>query len=893
MDRRRSVTAAALLILVPLLTRCSGDSNPPDASTVIAPGAGSYVLTTTSRGATYAPPFTGNGELGIRVPPLGQGRGGGDTPADAQLAGFYAQAPGAVQQRADIPNWTPLTFSEGTQSFAPTAGQDRDWSQSIDLRTGVITTSSIWTAADGRVTKLSYQVLTDRARADVALVRLTVVPRWSGLATVIDSIDGSSAALSTQVTKGWVPSERRDWVAVRAEGTGIEAVLVSQLATSPDVRGSIVPVDQLVEQSVGQRLRFNVVSGHSYTVTKLVTVVRSGESRPPEATAQQESAAVAARGPAAVFGDNDAAWAALWADRIDVLGNETLATEMNASEFYLWASARRGVDWSLSPGGLSSDGYNGHVFWDAETWMYPALLAQHPDLAEGIDDYRYARLAAARLHAAATGYQGARYPWESALDGTEQIPPPASLFTEGLYEQHITADIAIAQWQYYLATGNKAWLRRRGWPVIAAAAAFWASRASGGPGQPYHIDAVTGPDEENPDVDDDVYTNAAAAISLQDATAAAKALGLTAAAQWATIASALAVAVNHSLDINPEFSGYDGSMVKQADATLLTYPLGYPLPVNVARNDVDYYAVRTDPSGPSMSDAINSIDTMALGTPGCAGFVYTVRSVQPYMHDAFDQFSETSSGGVLTFMTGIGGFLQEFLYGYSGFRWGANAVRLAPTLVDGISGIVLRGMMWHGRRFTVTIGSHTSSVTVTGGGTLRLDVGSTLHAVAPGATLVIDTRRPDLPTGNDLVRCGAVSASSWTPNGPPLAAVDGSGATGWRPATVPATLTVRIPGGSRRISGATVRWGQRWPSPPSLTAPPPAGPVTVLRATSYVLQASGNGATWRTLSTVVGRTAGLRDELSFPAVEARYVRIRITASTGARSPLLDELTVRR
>ena len=58
----------------------------------------------------------------------------------------------------------------------------------------------------------------------------------------------------------------------------------------------------------------------------------------------------------------------------------------------------------------------------------------------------------------ATGFSGARFPWESALDGTEQIPPPVSVNSEGLYEQHITADIALAQWQYYQATGDRGWL---------------------------------------------------------------------------------------------------------------------------------------------------------------------------------------------------------------------------------------------------------------------------------------------------------------------------------------------------------------------------------------------------------------------------------------------------
>jgi len=155
-------------------------------------------------------------------------------------------------------------------------------------------------------------------------------------------------------------------------------------------------------------------------------------------------------------------------DRIDVSGDATLATDVNASEFYLWSSTRAGLDWSISPAGLSSNGYNGHIFWDAETWMFPSLLAQHPELAEGMDNYRFDRLAQAKIHAQRTGWAGARFPWESALDGTEQIPPPASINSEGLYEQHIVADVALAQWQYYLASGDKEWLSERGWPVISA-----------------------------------------------------------------------------------------------------------------------------------------------------------------------------------------------------------------------------------------------------------------------------------------------------------------------------------------------------------------------------------------------------------------------------------------
>ncbi len=82
-----------------------------------ARGAGSYRLTATNNGANYAPTFTGNGMLGVRVPDVGQGYAGGQVPAQSELAGFYAQPPGDVQQRANIPTWSTLGFSDGGQTF--------------------------------------------------------------------------------------------------------------------------------------------------------------------------------------------------------------------------------------------------------------------------------------------------------------------------------------------------------------------------------------------------------------------------------------------------------------------------------------------------------------------------------------------------------------------------------------------------------------------------------------------------------------------------------------------------------------------------------------------------------------------------------------------------------
>ena len=882
-----------------------------------AAASGSFVLTATksTAGSGYSPTFTGNGLLGVRVPATGQGYAGGTVPAQSELAGFYAKptapktAGDAVQQRANIPTWSTLTFADGGQPFSLAAGTTTGWSQSIDLHTGMITTTATWKAPNGHTTELRYQVFTDRGNAHVGLVQLTLTPRWSGTATVTDEIDGAPATLSDEAGKGFVAARNQTFVDVKTQTLGIEAAIVSQLQTSSNVTAAPTEVDANQPQTIGQQVSFPVTAGQSYTFTKYVGIDDSQDTPDPVSAAKAEAAAAATAGYSAAQAANNAAWAALWNGRIDVLGNRTVATDVNASEFYLWSNTRAGLDWSISPAGLSSNGYDGHVFWDAETWMYPSLLAQHPDLAAGMNAYRLTRLPEAEQHAVATGSAGARFPWESALDGTEQIPPPVSTNSEGIFEQHITADVALAQWQYYLVTGDKAWLASQGWPVISGAATFWASRAAKGADGRYHINGVTDPDEENPNVNDAAFTNVGAKTTLQDAIAAAQALGQTPPAAWSQIAAGLVVptGVKDRARIHPEFAGYGGQLVKQADVTLLQYPWRYPMPASVAQNDINYYVPRTDPMGPSMSDAVNEIDSVALGTPGCSAYVYTQRSYEPFIRDVFHQFSETKTGGAFTFMTGIGGFLQEFLYGYSGLRWDAAGVHIAPGLNRQISGLVLHDLAWRGRTFQVAIRSRGTTVTLLSGPPLPVSTPQGMRTASAGHSFAIPTARPDLRATTDAVRCQTARSSSAQPGAPALAAVDGSAATDWQPVSVPATLTAPTQAGKRTIGRAVVVWGRLWPLQVKPNVHPPARPVKTLRPAAYQLQVSANGRRWLTVSAVRGHRNRTTDSLAFPTVMARFVRVRITKGTGIsvteminnkqqvvkQMPMLQELTVSR
>jgi len=881
----------------------------------LAGNGGSFTLTarSTTVASDYAPTFTGNGLLGVRVPPAGQGYAAGTVPAQSELAGFYAKpstgkAPERVQQRANIPTWSTLTFADGGHAFSPSGspGTVSGYRQSIDLRTGIVTTHARWTAPDGHVTTLTYQVLTSRALEHVGLVRLTLRPRWSGTATVTDEIDGTpdtkvpsgTPVLTRQVDKSWDLPQREDDVTVAALGTGIQASLASRLVPSANITTPSTEADQSKAQSVAQQIRFPVTAGQTYTLTKYVGV----SSTAPTLAGAQAAAATAAATPwSQLLRQNAKAWASLWRGRIDVAGDPTLATDVNASEFYLWSSTRADQDWSVSPAGLSSNGYDGHIFWDAETWMFPSLLAQHPQLADAMETYRYQRLPEAKQHATATGHLGARFPWESALTGTEQIPPPVSVNSEGLYEQHITADIALAQWQYYEATGDLTWLKTRGWPVISGAARFWASRATKAPSGGYEIRHVTGPDEENPDVNDEVYTEVGARTTLRDAIAAAKLVGARPPASWARIAAGLRVPVVDG--INPEFDGYGGQLVKQADVTLLGYPWGFASSAAVERADLAYYVPRTDPGGPSMSDAVNSIESDQLDPGGCQAFVYTERSYQPFIRDVFHQFSETRTGGAFTFMTGIGGFLQEFLYGYSGLRWQDSAVHLSPALSGPITGVTLRDLSWHGRTFTVAVHRDRATITLHSGAPLPVSTATGRATVRTGHPLTIPTQSATSGAPRtDPLLCGDASASNTAPGAPALAAVDGSSATDWQPAKLPATLTAPVTA-PRTLSSVTVRWGRAWPPVLKPNVHPKPGPVQTLRSRDYQVQISAHG-TWRTVATIRTQSARLTDTIAFPPTRARAIRLRLIGGTGQRTvktsstpstailPMVQELSAR-
>ena len=385
---------------------------------------------------------------------------------------------------------------------------------------------------------------------------------------------------------------------------------------------------------------------------------------------------------------HNAAWDSLWTSDMIIEGDDVSQLAVHSAMYHLYSFVREGTSYSSSPMGLSGLGYNGHVFWDAELWMYPAILLLHPEMAKSMIEYRFQRLPQARHNAFAHGYKGAMFPWESAASGNEETPVWA---LSGPFEHHITADVAIAAWNYFAVTRDTSWLKETGFPIIKECADFWASRVErNGPGK-YDIINVVAADEWAENVDNNAFTNAAAKANLKYAVLSAKILRLPVNKDWIEVEKNIPI-LKLANGVTAEFAGYTGEKIKQADVNLLPYPLKEITDPAQIRKDLEYYESRIGEGSPAMTHAIFAILYARLNEPGKAWKAFE-ESYIPNKKKPFGVLAETAGGTNPYFATGAGGFLQSVLNGFGGLDITEEGIiQVKSTLPPGWKSLTLKGI---------------------------------------------------------------------------------------------------------------------------------------------------------------------------------------------------------
>ncbi|WP_196484871.1 glycoside hydrolase family 65 protein [Burkholderia territorii] len=737
-------------------------------------------------------PFIGNGYMGLRIPSAGNGYWVGTQPPDdntgwplvpaetsppyprytsALISGYYGDA-----SIVGLPNWSPLTVRDAGGSFDPQtirASQLSNYSQTTDMQNGLVTTSVTWTSPSGNQAKLVWTMFAHQQFAHLGVVRLDVTPiKWSGSMNVDAFIDLRGIRRASEMS-----SQRwQDTISNGAEAS----VIANSTNVKATVAFRVVPPVGLPSSTAlnnsnqsGLSWSFSPAVNQTYTFVKYVGIASGADydllnpPLAPDNTTQQinllaRSPAIAAQ--SGTYGTYDqilqaheSAWQAIWQSDVIVDDQHSnLQSIIHAAEYMLYSNLRTGSQHSIAPAGLTSDNYAGHIFWDAETWMYPYLLAAHPEMAKAIIDYRFNALPNALLNVQSGGggsNLGGYFPWE-ASNGLLSSDSPWN----GI-QIHLQADIALSQFQYYMATGDQSWLKDRGWPVLSAIADYYTGRATQNRDGSYSIKIVKAPDEYASGVTDEAYTNGSAILAINLAIQTANSLGYQPHVLWSKVASNLVKPkIDPVKNVHLEYAGFNPNAstnkVKQADVVLLAYPLEYPMTDQQAINDLNYYSPITDPGGPAMTNSVQAVIAAKYGLSSLNKFFSD--SYTPYLRGPFKNFNETNSlhpsGGqrnpAYTFLTGAGGFMQTFLNGFAGYRFRQDGIYLSPILSgDAIEGspltrVYLKGMHWQGRTYDIDVQPGTTTVLVTSGPAAPVITPDGTVTANPGVPLAIKTRVP-------------------------------------------------------------------------------------------------------------------------------------------------------
>lgn len=576
----------------------------------------------------YSPPMVGNGWVGVVM----------DTSGLKPCKVFVAdgiKSGGRHGVGSIVPAISPVNlkiFVDGKPLIVT------GWEQKLQMDSAFVETHLSNNDVDALV---SFRALRSMRNAIIANVVISAKKKCE--VEIVNDMEGASFA-----------GERRVWC--RDGGIRVMHGSASAGNLEMEATATFLADDGFVQTDAGS-VRIELKKGECANCTVVGVVCTSATYADPWNEAERQAIYAHEQGSERLIARHSAMWNELWRGSVKVANDPWLQQVADACVYNLYSNMEDDGDRSVAPMGLTSDKYYGHVFWDADTWILPVLLKIRPSMAKSILEYRYNGLEAARINARAHGYKGAMFPWEGDANGEESTPTFA---LTGPMEHHITADVANAAWQYYKATSDLDWLRRRGFPIIKGCADFWVSRVDDNGDGTYSIRNVVGADEYAEGVDDNAFTNASARRALEAATSAAIILGEPTNELWKKVAGGLQFHFNAN-GVVDEYEGYNGQMIKQADAVLLAYPLDLITDTADVRKLMDRYDKVLDlEHGPAMSHALMAVNYKRMGDEA-RWREMLMRGLKPYLRGPFLNISETPSNNETYFLTGAGAILQALI----------------------------------------------------------------------------------------------------------------------------------------------------------------------------------------------------------------------------------------
>jgi trehalose/maltose hydrolase-like predicted phosphorylase len=464
---------------------------------------------------------------------------------------------------------------------------------------------------------------------------------------------------------------------------------------------------------------------------------------------------------------HEQAWASRWHNSdIEVHGDADAQRAMRFAVYHLNSAANPDDDRvSIGARALTGGDYHGHVFWDTEIYLLPFYILTWPEAARALLMYRFRTLDGARAKAAGMGWRGALYAWESTDTGAEMTPEQVIGRDQrvvdvlcGRQEQHISADIAYAVWQYWQATGDDDFLLDAGAEILLETARFWVSRAQPEADGRCHVRGVIGPDEYHELIDDNAYTNVMARWNIRRALDVAKLLrerwpsrwlglanriGLEDSdlVQWQNVACTMLTGLDPKTELFEQFAGYftlenidlkdyagrtvpidevlgrertqKSKVLKQADVIALLGLLPDEFAGTSAAKNFGYYEPRCS-HGSSLSPAMHGLVAARLG--------YTDMALSFFRQTTAIDLGEThigADGGI--HIAAQGGLWMLAVFGLAGLSLRDEGIAVDPHLPEGWDSMAIR-VQWRGRSLQLRIDQkqHTIEATLEAGAPMTL-----------------------------------------------------------------------------------------------------------------------------------------------------------------------------
>lgn len=647
--------------------------------------------------------------------------------------GIFDDAPIVFTELANLPNWLDLSLTVDGHPFGLDQGECLHSERWLDLRRGMLCREVRWQAPSGALLDLTFERFASYEHEHIGALRVLVTAvNQPCQVTVTTGLNGHVANQDILHWEHPGQGQAEDgtiWLHSRTRHSGLELVSAACLSTSASapIQGQLCPGHPRLVMT--ERLD----AGQTLQLDKLISYTTSRDPVPnaPDVIGRALTA-LAGQSYEALRAGQVRAWRDLWGETDILLEGDDEA--QLALRFYLFqllvAAPQHDERVSIGAKTLSGLGYRGHVFWDTDIFILPFFIYTLPHIARNMLMYRYHTLPGARRKAAANGFSGAQYAWESAATGDEVtptwVPHPNGkdlirIWT-GDIEIHISADVAYAVMQYWRVTGDDTFMRDYGAEIVLDTARFWGERAEleeSGEGRRYVLRDVIGPDEYHDHVDNNAYTNRMVQWHLQtaldvldwlraqypDRYAALRAqLDLSDArlTHWQDVIAHILILRDPATGLIEQFEGFfdlepidpaviaaaDRSMqtmlgieganrsqvIKQPDVLMLLCLLRDEVDLRTWQINWDTYVPLTDHRyGSSLGPSFHAWAACELGRPDEA-YDYFMLAARADLHDvrgnADDGIHAASAGGLW----------QAVVFGFAGLRLGADGPIITPRL---------------------------------------------------------------------------------------------------------------------------------------------------------------------------------------------------------------------